>query len=125
MQERRKSHRSRTYLGGRIAFNQRASTMDCLVRNLSSDGARVVFTNTLTVPDEFDLTITRKAESYRARMVWRQPGEGDAPGEAGIVFLEPRAEAAPIPLDVARRLKKCEAERDALKRRVAQLSAPA
>ena len=119
MQERRKSHRSRTYLGGRIAFNRRASTMDCLVRNLSSDGARVVFTNTLTVPDEFDLTITRKAESYRVRMVWRQPGE------AGIVFLAPQAEAAPIPLDIARRLKKCEAERDALKRRVAQLSAPA
>ena len=119
MQERRKSHRSRTYLGGRIAFNRRFSTMDCLVRNLSSNGARVVFTNTVTVPDELELTITHKAQTFRARMVWRQHEE------AGLVFLAPQGEAAPIPLDVARRLKKCEAERDALKRRVAQLSAPA
>ena len=119
MQEHRKSHRSRTYLGGRIAFDRRFSTMDCLVRNLSANVARVVFTNMVTVPDELELTITHKARTFRARMVWRQHEE------AGLVFLEVRPDAAPIPLDLARHLKKCEAERDALKRRVAQLSAPA
>ena len=33
MFERRKSVRSRTFLGGMIAFNKRTSTMDCRVRD--------------------------------------------------------------------------------------------
>ena len=63
MGERRKSLRSRTFLGGVIAFNKRASTMDCYVRNLSPAGAKVVFTNAGVIPDQFDLTIARKANS--------------------------------------------------------------
>jgi len=55
--ERRKSVRARTYLGGVIAFNRRASTMNCHVRNLSPAGAKVAFTNAVDVPDQFDLTI--------------------------------------------------------------------
>jgi hypothetical protein len=41
-----KAVRSRTLLGGVIAFNDRASTMDCQVRNLSAGGAKVTFSNT-------------------------------------------------------------------------------
>jgi hypothetical protein len=114
--ERRKTPRLRTLFGGVIAFNKRSSTMDCLVRNFSGDGAKVTFTNTITVPDEFDLTIQRKETSYRARMVWRDRDE------AGVVFLDPSAAKAPIPLDWARRLRDCEAQNAALKRRVAELS---
>ena len=60
MVEKRKAVRSRTLLGGVIAFNDRASTMDCQVRNLSPRGAKVTFNNTATVPDQFDLKIARK-----------------------------------------------------------------
>jgi len=116
MTERRKTPRLRTFFGGVIAFNGRSSTMECLVRNLSAQGARVTFTNTVTVPDEFDLTIRRKEASYRARMVWR------ARDEAGVVFLDPAAASAPIPIEWARRLRESQAENAALKRRVAQLS---
>ena len=116
MNERRKNPRLRTFFGGVIAFNRRSSTMDCLVRNFSDRGAKVTFTNTITVPDEFDLTIQRKEKSFRARMVWR------AKDEAGVVFLDPAAASAPIPLDWARRVRDCQAENAALKRRVAQLS---
>lgn len=93
MVERRKSVRSRTYLGGVISFNKRASTMNCDVRNLSSAGARVGFTNTATVPDEFDLTIARKDRSFRARMVWR------GLNEAGVAFLSEYAQMVPITLE--------------------------
>ena len=81
MVEKRKASRSRTLLGGVIAFNNRASTMDCQVRNLSAGGAKVTFSNTAAVPDQFDLKIARKERSFRARMIWR------APNEAGIAFL--------------------------------------
>ena len=46
MGERRKTARSRALLGGVIAFNQRMSSMDCQVRNISAAGAKVTFTNT-------------------------------------------------------------------------------
>jgi len=41
--ERRKTLRGRTCLGGRIAFNRQYSTMDCVVRNLSPNGAQTGF----------------------------------------------------------------------------------
>jgi hypothetical protein len=117
MRERRKLARNRTFLGGVIAFNNRHSTMTCLVRNLSIEGAKICFTNTVTVPDDFDLTIRQKERTLLARMVWRRADE------AGIVFLSEKLAPAPIPLDWARRLHDCEADKAALRRRVAQLSA--
>jgi PilZ domain len=116
MGERRKSARSRTFLGGRIACNRHNSTMDCLVRNLSSDGALVTFTNTSTLPDNLDLTIVRKERSFQARMIWRRLNE------AGLAFLSENVDALPIPLDWAKRLRECEAENEALRRRVEELS---
>ena len=116
MVEKRKAARSRTLLGGVIAFNNRASTMDCQVRNLSTDGAKVTFSNIAAVPDQFDLKIARKERSFRARMIWR------APTEAGVAFLSEYDQDVPVPLEWAKRLRDCEAEKAALRRRVAQLS---
>lgn len=113
--ERRKNLRTRSFLGAAIAFNKRSSTMDCLVRNLSNDGAKVTFASPSTLPDEFDLTIQRKEKCFRARMIWRR---GD---EAGVAFVDPAASSV-IPLDWARRLRDCEEQNAALKRRVADLS---
>jgi hypothetical protein len=116
MVEKRKAARSRTLLGGVIAFNSRASTMDCQVRNLSAGGAKITFSNTAAVPDQFDLKIARKDCSFRARMVWR------APNEAGIAFLGEYNQDVPVPLEWARRLRDCEAQNGALRKRIAQLS---
>jgi hypothetical protein len=95
MHERRKIARNRTFLGGVIAFHHRKSTMDCLVRNLSPGGAKICFTNTVTVtfPDEFDLTINQKKRTLPARVIWRRADE------AGITFLNEIAVRATIPLD--------------------------
>lgn len=75
MQERRSSTRVRSFLGGKIVFNNPNSTIDCLVRNVSSTGARVLLSDTVTIPDEFDLHIARKGQSYRARLAWRKVDE--------------------------------------------------
>ena len=116
MIERRKSARSRTYLGGTIAFNRRRSTMDCRVRNFSSAGAKVAFTNALSIPEQFDLSIGHAGRSFRARMVWRRVNE------AGVAFLSEYEHAMPVPLEWAKRLRECEAEKAALRRRIAQLT---
>ena len=118
MQERRIVHRDRTYLGGQVAYNNRCSTMDCLVRNMSQNGAKIGFSNTALIPSEFDVLIPQKGESRRARIVWR----GDK--QAGVAFLQSEKSAV-ISIESARRIKKLQAERDTLARRVAQLSEPA
>jgi PilZ domain-containing protein len=116
MAERRKSVRSRTYLGGVIAFNKRRSTMNCYVRNISAAGARVALTNAAVIPDQFELAIAQKERSYRARMVWR------GANEAGVAFLSEYTQDVSVPLDWVRRLRDSETEKAVLRRRISQLT---
>jgi hypothetical protein len=115
MRERREFKRGRTYLGGRLAFNNQYCSIDCLVRNMSRNGAKLVFEGSVLLPGEFDLTLPQKGESRRARVVWRRQDE------AGITFLQPGGEGV-VPIGMARRIKRLEADRTALKARVAELT---
>jgi hypothetical protein len=119
MDERRNTVRQRSYLGGRIAFNARSSTMDCLVRNLTPHGAKLALSDAVTLPQELDLSIVHKGLHGRARVVWR------GGGEIGVSFVgrPPQPPASNVvPLDWARRLKDAEADKAALRRRIDQLT---
>jgi PilZ domain len=111
MLDRRQRFRGRVYYGGRIAFNARSSTIDCLVRNFSPFGAKVVVENTALLPDEVDFAIPRRAFSCLARIVWRRANE------AGFAFRNPKQLDAPIPLDWAIRLRASERARKELRAR--------
>jgi hypothetical protein len=114
MIERRQSARARVIYSGVIAYDQRRSTMNCVVRNFSEDGVKVEFDNTALLPDEIDLLIAKKSRAFIAKIVWR--GER----EAGLAFRSNGANL-PIPLDWARRLRASESERRKLKGQIAQL----
>jgi hypothetical protein len=114
MQERRSQQRSRTYLNGQVAFRQRYCALDCLVRDLSPDGARLVFQEESVLPAKFEFVIPHKNDSRPARIVWRKRTD------VGIEFLD-YAEDRPS-LDIARQLKSLNEKNAALKRRVAELS---
>lgn len=118
MQERRSVPRNRTYLAAKVTYNNQSSTLDCLVRNMSQKGAKISFSATALIPAEFDVLIAQKDESRRARIVWRKDLQ------AGIVFLQSETVAV-VSIESTRKIKKLEAECDALARRVAQLSEPA
>ena len=75
MQERRATARVRSFIGGRIVFNNRNSSVDCLIRNVSSNGARISLLGAVTIPDEFDLVIPVQSRSCRARIAWRRADE--------------------------------------------------
>ena len=45
MFERRQIARARVIYGGVLAYNRRQSTMNCVIRNFSDDGAKVEFEN--------------------------------------------------------------------------------
>jgi hypothetical protein len=54
---RRDQVRRTVIKGGRIVFNDRRSTFDCRVRDLTADGARLDFSTPQLLPHEFDLHV--------------------------------------------------------------------
>ena len=117
MEEQRSSDRRRTYLGGRIAFNGRSSTMDCLIRNLSNNGALLEFSEPVIPHHEVDLCILSRGESLRARVVWCN-------GLRVGVSIEQANSGSVITTETARLIRKLKADRAALAKRVAQLREP-
>jgi hypothetical protein len=69
--EKRKEARRRCYIGGRIEFNQRRTVLDCIVRDRTPQGMRVVLQGARALPTEFDLVLPEKRETHRAEIVWR------------------------------------------------------
>lgn len=116
MQDRRQNVRKKTFLGGRLAFDHRQSTMECLLKNMAERGAKLVFANTAIVPDEFDIHVARLDRAFRARVAWRSKTE------LGVSFLDGAANTNVVPLDLAIRLRKLESDRHRLQQRVAELT---
>ena len=117
MIERRSHPRLRTYIGAQIVFNQRRSVLDCLVRNISGEGARIEFTNTALMPEAFDLVMPSREQTRRVRVRWRSQDV------AGVTF--DGLEAAPVLSDDGRRIRALEEEVARLRRRNAELQAHA
>ncbi|GJD59242.1 PilZ domain-containing protein [Methylobacterium dankookense] len=126
--EHRQEVRQRVFLKGRIRFNNGASSMDCLVRDLSATGARISLSETATLPEVFDLYIPQKDRTYRATLRWRrEDGVGvtfeDAAKPASPAAAEPAADVSAL----LRRIAELEAENTALRRLLTGMaqSAPA
>jgi hypothetical protein len=66
----RATPRSRTLKSGTIAFN-RAAGIDCVVRNLSDQGACLEVTSPLGIPDDFTLVIKPDNLFRACQIVWR------------------------------------------------------
>jgi hypothetical protein len=120
MAERRSSSRQRSFLQGRIYYNNRRSSVDCLVRDVSDAGAKLVFAGAVTIPDVVELYLSNKEEVRRARIEWRK---GD---ETGVSFrFEDSADAGALAAstDLFGRVLKLERECASLKRVVSELRA--
>ncbi|GJD87564.1 MULTISPECIES: PilZ domain-containing protein [Methylobacterium] len=112
--EHRNEVRQRVFLKGRISFNNGASSMDCMVRDFSTSGARLALSETATLPASFDLHIPQKDRTYRATLRWRR-----ADG-IGVTFAD---EAAPVPAPAAPAVEAADASVAVLLRRVSELEA--
>jgi len=123
MAERRGVPRQKSFLRGCIYFNNRRSVLDCLVRDLSDDGARIIFSHTVNVPEIVELYIPQREQTVRAHVKWRR---GD---DVGLDFTNrsvaaasgPAASAAPQDAELGKRVAQLEAEVVALKRAMRQL----
>src|SRR5688500_702379 len=117
MNERRKSARQKSFLRGRIYFNNRRSAIDCLVRDISCAGARLIFPEAMTTPDRVELYIPQKEQTLRAHVHWRHGPE------VGVAFPKAADAEHPAEGDLAERVQRLEAEIAALKKMLKKLKA--
>ena len=72
MIERRALIRHKTFIKGRIYFNNRLSSMDCIVRDVTEKGGRLQVSESVVLPDTFELYLPNKDEHFRAQAQWRK-----------------------------------------------------
>ena len=113
MQDRRERVRDRVFFGGVAEINERGSTMDCVVRNISETGACVEFDSSARLPERMQLTIARKGRSILAEMIWRQANR------VGLAFRAMVTDSSESDLDA--RLRRSEKKKRQLQRRINQL----
>lgn len=69
--ERRKSLRQRVFLGGKITTDLHFEPFECVIRDLTIDGARLVMPANEKLPERFRLAIPAKECMMRVRSIWR------------------------------------------------------
>jgi hypothetical protein len=118
MGERRHSERQRSFLRGCVYFNKRRNAFDCLIRDISNTGARIIFSDTVSVPDVVDLYIPQKEQTVRAHVQWRR---GD---EIGLAFSDAlcAADTTPAVTELTARVTQLESEIVALRRILKRLT---
>jgi hypothetical protein len=114
MLDRRQSARDKVIYGGVAEIGERGATRDCVVRNISENGANLEFGNVIKLPKEkISLTIARKGRSFLARVIWWRDNF------VGVAF---RAESPAAPVsDIEERLRKSEIKKRQLQRQIDQL----
>src|SRR5215472_3063980 len=114
MAERRVTQRQKSFLRGCVYFNKRTRSLDCLIRDFSEHGARIIFSENVSVPDMVELHIPQKQRTLRAQVQWRH---GD---EIGLAFPD-AVRAADGGGELGLRVAQLESEIAALKKLVKKL----
>ena len=117
MSDKRTTPRLRSFLKGRVLFNGGQNSLDCLIRDISSTGARLEVSANVTLPDRFDLYLPHRDETCRVHAQWRRGSQ------LGIAFdhVESAPSAPPQPQDVASRVQQLEAEVGLMRLLLAQM----
>jgi hypothetical protein len=114
MHDRRESVRNKVMLGGVAEIGEHGTTRDCIVRNLSDNGATIEFSNVVELPrEQLSLRIARKGRSFMAKVIWWRDNF------VGVAF---RAESPTEPVsDLEERLRKSEIKKRQLQRKIDDL----
>jgi PilZ domain len=115
MLDRRQSARDKVIYGGVAEIDERGATRDCVVRNISENGASIEFSNVIKLPKkQISLTIARKGRSFLARIIWWRDNF------VGVAFSSETSSGLPVS-DLEERLRQSEAKKRQLQRRIKQL----
>jgi PilZ domain len=117
MGERRTSARQRSFLRGRILLNNRQVVLDCLVRDLSEHGAKLIFPNSPAIPDVVELDIPQKDRMLRAHVQWRDGND------VGVTFAPVETAQPAETAELAARVAQLETQVAAMRRMLRRLKA--
>jgi PilZ domain len=115
MLDRRQNTRDKVIYGGVAEIGEHGESRDCVVRNISENGARIEFNNAVRLPKEqISLTIARKGRSFLARIIWWRDNF------VGVAFGAEKPSELPDS-DLGERLRRSEQKKRQLQRRIKQL----
>src|SRR3954471_11709339 len=104
--DQRVAPRMRTLIAAKISFSNGQSTPDCLIRNLSDTGAKLIVSAAVTLPECFDLIVPPKSLPRRAQIAWRRGEDIGVRFEAG----HPSESSDPDASALKRRIRELEVE---------------
>jgi hypothetical protein len=87
--DNRRASRRRILKGAIIAYNDRRSTLQCSVRDISETGARLRVDGSINAPDTFVLIIELDGTEADCQVVWRKPPD------LAVVFVSPPRKVPP------------------------------
>lgn len=115
MLERRQNPRDKVMYGGVAGIGEQGPTRDCVVRNISDNGASLEFSNAVKLPKEqISLTIARKGRSFLAKIIWWRDNF------VGVAFSSQSGYDLPVS-DLEKRLRQSEKKKRQLQRRIKEL----
>ena len=114
MRDRRESVREKVMYGGVAEIGDHGATRECIVRNISDNGANIEFSNDFQLPKEqLSLRIARKGRSFLAKVIWWRDNF------VGVAF---RAESPAEPVsDLGERLRRSEIKKRQLQQKIDEL----
>ena len=113
MQDRRQTVREKVLYGGVATSGEPRTSVPCVVRNMSETGASIEFDKAARLPQEqLSLAIARKGRSFLAKVIWFRDNF------IGVAFSD---EPAFPKSDLDERLRKSEAKKRQLQRRINEL----
>lgn len=80
--ERRVRLRQPRLNGAMILFDNSSSGIPCVIRDLSTQGARLLVANPIGVPDRFDLRMDQTGVRHSSKVAWRSADR------IGVKFLD-------------------------------------
>lgn len=86
--EQRRDHRRRVLKGATVAYNNRHCTISCMIRDISTGGARLSATSSVDIPDTFELIVELDGLEAECEVVWRYGKD------IGVRFLSPLRQSA-------------------------------
>ena len=113
MLDRRRSARDKVIYGGLAEIGDDGATRDCVVRNISDQGAKIEFSTAVKLhKEQVSVAIARKGRSFLARVVWWRDNF------VGVAF----SSESKLPVsDLDERLRKSEQKKRQLQRRIKEL----
>ena len=115
MLDRRQSARDKVIFGGVAEIGEPGATTDCVVRNISENGAQIEVSNVIKPGKEpISLTIARRGRSFLARIIWWRDNF------VGVAFSPDPSPQLPFS-DLEQRLRQSEKKKRQLQRRIKEL----